>query len=411
MNIKEALDRARKYSLAIWSKYGQPLLATAFLLGLVFFVWHFSTSINSELSSGKYVGEKIAITVISLFTLFALVLIVRFLRLFRGIKADENSLNSIVTYCYAFIAFSLLAPLVPFIVLPLIPKAGDVMLISPISIVRGCSIPYKTDKERGSVPKELICDDETDQWIINIGGSIVKAPNNTQSSSVVFPLVRITGGLVVPLYVVVVALMGAAVSMTRRVPEYQRRLSPGDPEYMTYDQARESLVFQIMQVISAPLIAITIYYLVNPGSRVSTIVVGFASGFSSETVLLLIRDLMEKISPEKRRYTLQKALVQIVPARLDFGNVAIGKNLLKTIGIENHMATNLNISSITCAGGEFRIITSLPLTISASASAAIEIEFIPKTEGTKKALLMITDNAPGSPRAADLTGVGTTATG
>ena len=34
---------------------------------------------------------------------------------------------------------------------------------------------------------------------------------------------EINGGLVVPLYVVVLALFGGAISMTRRVPEYQRR--------------------------------------------------------------------------------------------------------------------------------------------------------------------------------------------
>ena len=32
---------------------------------------------------------------------------------------------------------------------------------------------------------------------------------------------EINGGLVVPLYVVVLALFGGAISMTRRVPEYQ----------------------------------------------------------------------------------------------------------------------------------------------------------------------------------------------
>jgi len=62
-----------------------------------------------------------------------------------------------------------------------------------------------------------------------------------------------TRGLVVPLYVIVLSLMGSAVSMTRKVPEHQRRaLDPKEP--LTNAQAREYLVFQIMQVLSAPLI-------------------------------------------------------------------------------------------------------------------------------------------------------------
>ena len=40
----------------------------------------------------------------------------------------------------------------------------------------------------------------------------------------------------VPPYAVVLSLMGAAVGMTLRVPEFQSRLSPGDPEYIDYDR-------------------------------------------------------------------------------------------------------------------------------------------------------------------------------
>src|SRR5260370_33598846 len=106
----------------------------------------------------------------------------------------------------------------------------------------------------------------------------------------------ITGGLVVPLYVIVLALVGGAISMTRRVPEYQRRaLDSRDP--LTNAEAREYLVFQIMQVITAPLIAVTAYYVYHPGTPVESVVLGFASGFASEPILLMIRALVDKLTP------------------------------------------------------------------------------------------------------------------
>jgi hypothetical protein len=108
---------------------------------------------------------------------------------------------------------------------------------------------------------------------------------------------RIQGGLVVPLYVVVLSLMGGAVSMTRRVPEYQRRTLDIEDRDMTPDKARENLVFQIMQVFSAPLVAVTAYYLFEPDSGAKSVLLGFVSGFASEPILLAIRALVEKLTP------------------------------------------------------------------------------------------------------------------
>ena len=109
----------------------------------------------------------------------------------------------------------------------------------------------------------------------------------------------IHGGLVVPLYVVILSLIGAAVSMTRRVPEYQMRtyLSSGAEGYLPKENARELLVLQIMQVFSAPLIAIAVYHMVKPEDLTTSILLGFASGFASETILRTIRALVNKLNP------------------------------------------------------------------------------------------------------------------
>jgi len=86
--------------------------------------------------------------------------------------------------------------------------------------------------------------------------------------------------------------MGSAVSMTRKVPEYQRRaLDPKEP--LTNAQAREYLVFQIMQVLSAPLIGVTVYYLYGPDAPTKSVFLGFAA----EPILLSIPSLVDKLKP------------------------------------------------------------------------------------------------------------------
>jgi hypothetical protein len=216
-------------------------------------------------------------------------------------------------------------------------KEGDY----PIAIVRGCVEPLQDDSDGTSarpdlksVPKEVRCKTNADQWLINIGGTIVEQPKpsapvnqtvpgkeaegqkkpaqanapgkppvltaNTSSASA---LVKVYGGLVVPLYFVIVALMGGAVSLLRRVPEIQRRsehdyvgtekepkLSPGE--------VRERLGFQIIQFISAPLIAVAAYHAIGPESKTASVALAFSSGFASESILLMIRGVVEGIKPQ-----------------------------------------------------------------------------------------------------------------
>lgn len=71
---------------------------------------------------------------------------------------------------------------------------------------------------------------------------------------------ELRGGLVIPLYLVILSLIGGAVSLTRRVPELQKQ---SDPSYTPAQNAprlspgilREYLVFQIVQFVSAPMLA------------------------------------------------------------------------------------------------------------------------------------------------------------
>jgi hypothetical protein len=397
---------SRDWWAAFLLRWRGAIVTVALILLLVVEVWHFTPDIGKAVSAD---GKRIAIAFVVLFIVFGFLLTITFFGCFRGSKADEQTLNAIISYCYAFIIFSLTASILPFFALPQIPGLYDAMVRSPVGIVAGCA--SEVDSEEKSVPKELRCDTKTDQWLVNIGGTTVlngeATPMATADGNATgLPTVSIRGGLVVPLYVVVLALMGAAVSMTRRVPEYQRRLSPGDPEYISYDRAREALVFQIMQVLSAPLIAVTAYYLVDPGSRSSTIVLAFISGFSSETVLLFIRALMEKVKPAGLAEPTAPPAIAVAPARLEFGDVAANSTLTKSVAISNPRAAPLTVSDLTCTG-EFAIVTSpTKFTIAPGASRSVEVEFKPTSAGSKQGELIITDDAPGAPRTVDLTGQG-----
>lgn len=204
------------------------------------------------------------------------------LYVFTGVATDKK-LNRMIGTCYVFTLIALGSSIVPFVF-----GSSDLGTApAQIGLIKGCAV--SADK---AIPDQVKCDDKIpsggSQWVVNIGGLAIKAND----------FYKISGGLVVPLYVVVLALFGSAVSMTRRVPEYQRSaMSAADP--MTNVEARERLVFQIMQVASAPLIAVTAFSIVKPASVSEAVLVGFGSGFASEPILLMIRSLVDKMTPAR----------------------------------------------------------------------------------------------------------------
>ena len=239
-------------------------------------------------------------------------LLIWVLFVFTGVVTDRK-LSRLIGTCYAFTLGAVVLSLTPFMF------KGDYISApgAPISFLRGCAMASDT-----TIPIQARCASppaENSQWVVNFGGIATRQGSETlepvpASASAPAPvlsvtlepvpasapapmhLYTITGGLVVPLYIIVLALIGSAISMTRRVPEYQRRaMSVQDP--LSNSEAREKLVFQMMQVISAPLIAVTAFAIVRPASISEAVVVGFGSGFASEPILLMIRGLVEKISP------------------------------------------------------------------------------------------------------------------
>jgi len=60
---------------------------------------------------------------------------------------------------------------------------------------------------------------------------------------------------------------------------------------------REFLAFQILQFVSAPLLALVAYFLISPESKAASVALGFTAGFASEAILLMTRAVVEKVSP------------------------------------------------------------------------------------------------------------------
>jgi len=342
------LQRMKEYSYLL-IVLGVPFLAALFFLGSwVCSQW---TQLGCAFCENQTFGILIMGVGGGLMVFFLWSLYV-----FTGVITNRK-LNQIIFFCYTFTVLSLATSVMPFFTFSFFPELPSLMALSPISILRGCSEDPSTPP---IIPQEIRCLDGKGayQWIINIGGAVYPPPfpagtlmtpskqsqdlaylleqthkmfpqfcvpckpqdltqlpgetrlqmietvgagERTVQSSQPCPENRegywhIQGGLVVPLYVLVLSLMGGAVSMTRKVPEYQRRaLDPKEP--LTNTQAREYLVFQIMQVLSAPLIGVTVYYLYGPDTPAKSVFLGFAAGFASEPILLSIRGLVDKLRP------------------------------------------------------------------------------------------------------------------
>lgn len=240
-----------------------------------------------------------------------------FVALFTGPIEGVRRFVWITRFSYVFTIAALLVSVLPFFLLK--PDArlnGE----GALGITVGCAEGNGEDQE---LPREVLCDKEHRNrfWLVNIGGAaerVKQSANEGGEAASALPIRKITGGLVIPLYVLVLALMGAAVSMTRRVPEYQKRVAEANgvhsrnkqasgypkSESISFARARELMVFQIMQVVSAPMIALTAYYLILPDTHSTSVIIAFVSGFTSETILRLLRiaadGLTAKLDAAKR---------------------------------------------------------------------------------------------------------------
>lgn len=140
-------------------------------------------------------------------------------------------------------------------------------------------------------------------WVINIGGHIEQCIKDSDPVFGKSVTCQVKDGLLIPLYFIILALMGGSISLTRRLPELQKQagsehIATERQPNLTQYEFREHLIFQIVQFISAPFLAILAYYLIDPSNTTNSVALAFTAGFASETILLMIRSIANKITPE-----------------------------------------------------------------------------------------------------------------
>ena len=219
-------------------------------------------------------------------------------------KRLSRELRSIFVYAYIFQGLMFVSAFSPFVVLSGSSSTGE----SLAGVVHGCVLDQEQD---GSGLTRCANGAKDGQWLLHIGSGQLQEQADG-------PVV-LSRGLAVPLYVVVLGIIGGAVGMSRRLPELQRRAAhsyeekhkDGNPNPISSIEAREQIVFQIMQVVAAPLIAIVAFAALEPDTVTAAVLIGFASGFSSEPILLKLRaagEAMAGISaPKASGETLSRA--------------------------------------------------------------------------------------------------------
>ena len=199
-------------------------------------------------------------------------------------------LRAIFIYAYLFQFFALATAGAPFFV--------STENHSPNGAWAGVSYGC-THSEAGYGSELTNCDNPTtdSQWLLYIGsGPIEQEPTAVGGAD---SRVQLGRGLVVPLYVVVLSLIGGAVGMTRRLPEIQRQVARSSKDsgakFIMPIEARERVLFQIMQVLATPLIAVVAFSAFAPDSVSVAVLLGFGAGFTSEAVLAKVRQLNNSI--------------------------------------------------------------------------------------------------------------------
>ena len=252
----------------------------------------------------------------------------------------------------------------------------------PIGLVRGCIyVDTSTERPQEPVgPRSVSCTPAIDDkvgdkpagksndkpgtltyaypWLLTIGGfvgtTVCKSENGKCDLTDPDRHSEIKNGLVVPFYVVFLAFIGGAVSLSRRIPEYQKRAAEGYVpasdlaalSVLKPHEAREAVVFQIMQLISAPFIAITAYWAIAPSTVPASIGLAFVSGFASETILLLIRGVVDGVRPQTSLFAGAKKLPDKSDPTADAGHSSDATPATVTVRLAVHADLPLDAGSL-----------------------------------------------------------------
>lgn len=104
---------------------------------------------------------------------------------------------------------------------------------------------------------------------------------------------------------------------------------------------------------------------------------------------------------------------QLFPTSQDFGQITVGQTgTTKILSLVNTGGQTLTISGILVigtSGGDFAETNTCGAALAANANCSVSIVFTPSQASAEQATLQVSDNAPGSPQTAALTGTGVAA--
>ena len=129
-----------------------------------------------------------------------------------------------------------------------------------------------------------------------------------------------------------------------------------------------------MQFISAPFLAILAYYLIDPSNTTNAVAVAFTAGFASETILLMVRSIANKITPSTSTGAQYGAIAGIVT----FGE----NNEPLAEKVEVFLSESPQIRSITDERG-FYILGNVPIGEHSISIKSIDQEQILKKDTVK----------------------------
>jgi len=290
------------------------------------------------LNSTAPLGERFLLGI----AISALVLLVFQLVLFTG-DLGQRKARWLFVLMYFFTFFSLALPIAVSLVVAHNPYLVDAMRASPIGLVMA----------KTNVLSEP-------QWLINIGGKVlpgserVKPPSSGGSDGTTGAKTGVAagvgtddsrpadsgqlawiveGGIAVPFYVVLLAMFGAGINMTLKVPEIQRRYedvliegrssswfnpvfaivralrgraeAPPNVPRPTAGDIRRELIENYMYLLSAPFLAVAMYYLLQVLAEKVTqpvlVLMAFATGLVSKAVIGGIIAFAESKLPNGKR--------------------------------------------------------------------------------------------------------------
>ena len=152
----------------------------------------------------------------------------------------------------------------------------------------------------------------------------------------------------------------------------------------------------------------------NPTTSTSTLTLtvsaGAATGTSTVTITGVSGSLTHQTTVSLTVTGGGGPIVTLVPTSLTWGKVLVGVTKTKTITLTNSGTAALNFSNIATSG-DFGLTTvakscKVGTPVNAGKTCKFKVTFTPTQTGSRTGSLTITDNAPGSPQQAPLSGTG-----